>query len=205
MLQATKKYYTPEEYLALEEVAEYKSEYFRGEIFAMAGGSVNHTRIAVNIAGSLNAAFEGRPCEAFTSDLQVQVKKNGLYTYPDVSVVCGEPEFADNKNIQLTNPQVIVEVLSPSTANYDRTKKFELYRSLESFEDYVLIDSERVYIEHHHKIAPGKWLMQTYENITETLKIPTIDFEMPLEKIYSRVRFETESDTSESNQLEEKK
>lgn len=115
MFQPEQKYYTPEEYLALEEDAEYKSEYYQGEIFAMSGGSPNHNRIAGNLYIALREALEGKSCEAFFSDMRLQVKKNGLYTYPDVMVVCGGLEFVKGRTDTITNPVVIIEVLSEST------------------------------------------------------------------------------------------
>jgi Uma2 family endonuclease len=192
MTQAAKKLYTPQEYLALEETAEYKSEYYQGEIFAMAGGSINHNRIVGNVSAALNVAFANRPCEAFASDMRVQVRQDGFYTYPDVAIVCGEIEFSQGRDDTITNPVIIVEVLSPSTKNYDRTTKFELYRGLESFQDYILIDQERVYIEYHHKLERQKWVMQLYTNPAETLKFQAIEFELPLVRIYHRVKFEPE-------------
>ncbi len=140
MVAKPQKYHSPEEYLALEETAEYRSEYYRGEIFAMAGGSANHNRIARNLLIAFDDALEGKPYEAFITDMRLYVKKNGLYTYPDVMVVCGKLEFVKGRTDTLTNPVVIVEVLSESTEGYDRGTKFELYRAVDTLQDYVLID-----------------------------------------------------------------
>src|SRR5688572_31697002 len=115
MLQKQPRYYTPEEYLALEEVAETKNEYFQGEIFAMSGGSANHNQIAVSVCMMLAAEFEEKPCKVFSSDLRLLVQANGLYTYPDAMVVCDPVEYAEGRNDTITNPIVIVEVLSQST------------------------------------------------------------------------------------------
>jgi len=154
-----KKYYTHEEYLALEEKAEYKSEYHDGEIVplfreivdgqvvAMAGGSPIHSEISLSIEAELRAALKGTPCKAYNSDLKIRVKKVKRSFYPDVTVVCGEPEYYDENENIITNPTVIVEVLSPSTSGYDRLDKFFFYRQAESLQEYVLVDTQKLYIE----------------------------------------------------------
>ncbi len=130
---------SPQEYLALERQAETKSEYYAGEVFAMAGASRRHVKIMVNTVVSLAAQLKERSCEVFTSDMRVKVSATGLYTYPDVAVVCGKPRFDDDQEDILLNPTVIIEVLSKSTEAYDRGEKFALYRALESMTDYLLI------------------------------------------------------------------
>lgn len=192
MLKPQKTYYTPEEYLALEEEAEYRSEYYQGEIFAMSGSSANHNRIAGNVYTAMISAFGGGPCEAFITDMRLLVKKNGLYTYPDVMVVCGGLEFAEGRDDTLTNPAVIVEVLSKSTEGYDRGAKFELYRALDSLQDYVLIDQHKIHVENFHKLEDGRWILQEYNRIEDMLVIESIDFEIPLQQIYQRVAWEEE-------------
>src|SRR5205085_5334550 len=121
-------YYTPEEYLILERQAEYKSEYFNGEIFAMTGASRRHNLVAANVLASLHGQLRKRPCEVYSSDMRVKVSPTGLYTYPDVVVVCNDPLFDDKQKDTLLNPTVLIEVLSKSTASYDRGEKFEHYR-----------------------------------------------------------------------------
>ncbi len=184
-------YHTPEEYLALEEKADCKSEYYQGEIFAMSGASINHNRIANNLNAVLNVAFETKPCEAFSSDMRLLVKKNGLYTYPDVMVVCGKPQFVEGRDDTITNPVVIVEVLSKSTRDYDRGAKFELYRATGSFQDYVLIDQERPYIEYFHKLEDGRWLLSEFSDLDATLTLEAIDFTIPIRRIYHKVDWTT--------------
>lgn len=196
MTQPAKKYYTVEEYLSLEETAEYKSEYYKGEIFAMAGGSANHNRIARNVLTALTQAFESKPCEAFGSDMKVGVKKEVYYTYPDVSVVCGEIEFDEDRTDSMTNPTLIVEVLSPSTADYDRNKKFEMYRGRKSLQDYVLIDQDRVLIEYYHKVAVNEWRLKIYEELNETVNFEAVGVELPIQRIYSRVKFPAQTDNA---------
>lgn len=187
--QTQKKYISPEEYLAMEEKAKYKSEYYNGEIFAMAGGSINHSTIAINITSELRQLLKGKPCWVYNSDVRVLVEENGLYTYPDVSVVCTEPKFAEGRNDTITNPLIIVEVLSESTKSYDRAEKFELYRAIKSFQDYILIDQDRVYIEYFHKNENGLWILQVINNIDETLTIHSIASSIPLREIYDKVEW----------------
>ncbi len=189
MSQIAKKYYTPAEYLALEESADHKSEYYDGEIFATSGGSANHNRIAGNIFAALNTAFKRKACEVFNSDMRVLVQTYDFYTYPDVSVVCGKIEFAKGRNDTITNPIVIVEVLSKATKNYDRGRKFDLYRAIKTLQDYVLIDQQRPYIEYFHRLADGTWALEEYEGLKEKLHLRAIEFEMSLRSIYNKVEF----------------
>lgn len=187
MLQHEQKYYSPEEYLALEEAADCKSEYYEGEIFAMSGGSANHNRIARNLLIALEAAFENRPCETFINDMRLLVKENGLYTYPDIMVVCGQIDFVEERNDTITNPVVIMEVLSKSTQDYDRGSKFTLYRAIKTLQDYVLIDQTRVKVEYFHKLDDGRWILQEFEHLDELLQIESIGLEITLERIYQRI------------------
>lgn len=181
------KSFTPEEYLEKESVALEKSEYYAGEIFLMAGASPNHNRIAANVSAELNIGLRGGECEAFNSDQRLYIKKNGLYTYPDVMVVCGQIEFDSRDKDSITNPVLIVEVLSPSTANYDRGGKFELYRDIPSFSEYVLIHQEKIHIEHHLADGKGGWLLTETKALDAELFCATIDISIPLARIYERV------------------
>ncbi len=187
MLKKQLTFYTPEEYLALEEKADYKSEYFNGEIFAMAGGSYNHNVIAGNINAALNQYAESKPCVAFISDMRVLVKANGLYTYPDAILVCGQVEFAEGRNDTLTNPLIIVEVLSKSTRDYDRGFKFESYRLIETLQDYLLIDQERVHVEYFHKLEDGRWVLIETNLPEAELTLQAINFTLPISHIYHKV------------------
>ncbi len=187
MFQKQPDFYTPEEYLALEEQADYKSEYYRCEIFAMAGGSYNHNVIVGNLYAILNRAFETKSCTALMSDMRLLVEREGLYTYPDVMVICGKPVFVQNRTDTVTNPLVIVEVLSKSTQDYDRGFKFEAYRTIETFQDYLLIAQERVHIEYFHKLEDGRWLLTEFNAAQDNLKIESIDLEIPIARIYNKV------------------
>src|SRR5579872_5325028 len=141
--------FTPEEYLALERAADFKSKYLAGRIYAMAGASANHNRISINAASAINAQSFGKPCEAYALDMRVRIPMTGLYTYPDVTAVCGEQRFEDPEQDTLINPMVIIEVLSRSTEAYDRGDKFTHYRSLESLRDYVLVAQSKYQVEHY--------------------------------------------------------
>ncbi|MCY2993196.1 MAG: Uma2 family endonuclease [Planctomycetota bacterium] len=180
---------TPLEYLTRERRAETKSEYFRGEVFAMPGASRAHNLIVGNLVTALNLRLRDRECEAYPSDMRVKVSPTGLYTYPDVTVVCGEPEFEDAEVDTLLNPKVLVEVLSPSTADYDRGGKFTHYRRLPSLHEYVLISQDRPLVEHYVRQGPDEWLLTEQSSLQETLVLPSIQCQLPLSEIYLKVRF----------------
>jgi Uma2 family endonuclease len=151
--------YTPEQYLDIERAADYKSEYFDGEIFAMAGASEEHNTITFNLSGALVPQLRGTGCRGYAGDMRVKVDASGLYTYPDVVVVCGERHFTDDHLDTLTNPTLIVEVLSPSTEGYDRGQKFANYRRIPSLETYVLVAQDRAHIEKFERRPDGQWLL----------------------------------------------
>ena len=157
MTALPKRFFTPEEYLILEDRAEYKSQYVDGEIFAMAGAEPEHVEITDNLTFALRTRFRGRPCRSYASELRVRVEPGGLWTYPDVVALCGEPKFdRTGTPATLLNPQVIFEVLSPSTASFDRGDKLNRYRLLESLTDYVLVAADRMRVEHHTRQANGE-------------------------------------------------
>ena len=184
-----KRCFTPEEYLALEEKAEYKSQYVAGEIFAMAGAQPSRVIIQTNLAGELRNRFRGRECYVFSSDLRVKTPEGDLYTYPDLSTVCGKPEFDAAKPPSLLNPQVIFEVLSPSTEAFDRGDKFARYRRLESLTDYVLVASEQVRVEHYVRQGSDAWILTEYRQLSDRAPLQSVGCELPLEEIYHRVTF----------------
>lgn len=183
---AVRKRYSPTEYLALERKAEFKSEYCNGFIIAMAGSSRAHNRIAGNLYRKASDQLEGRPCEAFISDMRVRTGPAGLYTYPDVSVVCGQALFLDDEVDTLLNPTMLAEVLSPSTEGYDRGEKFDHYKAIESLREYVLIAQDRILVERFVRQA-GVWLRTEYSDIGETLVLESIGCAIPLREIYARV------------------
>lgn len=180
----------PEEYLRLERLAEYKSEYLNGEIFAMSGASREHNLISGNIFGSARQQLKGRPCEAYTNDMRVKVLWNGLYTYPDVVVVCGKPEFEDEQVDTLLNPTVLVEVLSPSTERYDRIAKSSYYRTIDSLKEHLLVAQDEVRVEQYVRQADGQWLLFEYLTLDSTVRLDSLDCSLPLTDIYERINFD---------------
>jgi Uma2 family endonuclease len=192
MAVAAQRWFTPEEYLTIEEKADHKSEYFQGEIFALAGGSSNHNLITGNTHTELNIALKGKACRVYVNDMRLLVKRNGLYTYPDVMVVCGKVEFVPNRNDTLTNPIVIVEVLSPATHSYDRVKKFSLYKQLDSLREYILVDSEQVHVTRLYRVQDsGQWMIEMEDARAAILRLESIGCEIPLARLYDKVEFES--------------
>ncbi|MGE3540532.1 MAG: Uma2 family endonuclease [Candidatus Tectimicrobiota bacterium] len=178
---------TVEEYLAYERHAPYKSEYFNGEIFAMSGASRRHNLIALNIGAELRAQLKQRPCEVYTSDMRVKISPTGLYTYPDVVVVCEEPVFEDAEVDTLLNPTVLVEVLSKSTADYDRGEKFEHYRALLSVQEYLLVAQERCHVVHYTRQPGNTWLLtETYDRHA-SIHLPSMHCDLLLSEVYAKV------------------
>jgi Uma2 family endonuclease len=188
MSTATKLKYTPEEYLALERKSPTKHEYSRGEIFAMAGTSRPHKLIAGNFFAEIRAQLKGRRCEAYITEMRVSVTATGLYTYPDVVVVCGERLFQDSEVDTLLNPTVIAEVLSESTEAYDRGAKFRNYRRIPSLREYVLIAQDRMSVERYTRQG-DEWVLTEAAGPDAELRLDSIDCSVPLRLIYERVEF----------------
>lgn len=178
------RHFTLEDYLDLEEHSGLRHEFYRGTIFAMAGASQEHNRIAFNLTRSLILQMQGKSCDIFGSDQRVHIPANSLYTYPDLIIVCDPPIMSGEENMSMTNPSVIVEVLSPTTKEYDKTTKFSLYRDIPSFQEYILIDSRSVLVEHHYKNADGQWICQTSDPFTDSLAIKAVDVSVLLSDIY---------------------
>jgi Uma2 family endonuclease len=179
--------YQPEEYLALEELSEYKSEYVDGEIVPMTGGSINHNRIAGNAYALLYIALRSTECEALGSDMRVWLPEYNVFTYPDITVICDDPIFYPGRTDTITNPVLIVEVLSPSTEDYDRGTKFQRYRSLSTLNDYLLIHQASPQIEHYGRVGDGGWLLTETKGLEAVLDLPTFEIKLPLAQIYERV------------------
>lgn len=191
------QHFSPEEYLKLEEVADYKSEYIDGQIIPMAGGSTNHNRIALNLSSALNFAFRQQDYEVFMGDVRLWISKKRIYTYPDVIVVAGEPEYFNNRSDTIMNPQVIIEVLSNSTKGYDGEGKFEAYRTISTFQEYVLIDQTRIYSEQFSKTAKKRWSLCEYDEEDEAIALTSVPFQISLLDLYNKVKFEvSESDSA---------
>lgn len=187
--QAQQQYYSPAEYLELEEKAEFKSEYRDGEIVPMTGGSINHNRIYLNVAAYLKFALKGRNFQVFTSDLRVWIPNYRFYTYPDVFVIQGQPIMQENRTDTVINPTLIVEVLSKSTKNYDQGDKFDYYRSIPGFQEYILIDQYRFYVEQFAKTAENQWLLTEYTRTDAALTLSTVDVQISFSDIYEQVDF----------------
>lgn len=183
----TIEYMAREEYLALEEQSEIKHEFFQGEIFAMSGGTYNHAEIAGNIYASLKAKLRGHPCRPMNSDMRIHTP-SGLDTYPDVSVFCGKPELQD-KQRSLLNPTVIVEVLSPSTRTYDRGDKFALYRAIPTLQDYLLVDSEQVLLEHFRRTPDNEWVLHEYRALEDDVTLTALGETLNLDVIYENIEW----------------
>ncbi len=179
--------YTPEAYLEFERAAETRHEYSDGHIYAMAGESLAHSRICINIAREISLSLKGKNCEALSPNMKVRAETKGLFAYPDLSIVCGEPIFHDEQKDVLLNPKVIIEVLSPSTQRYDQTKKFFKYRKeIPSLTDYILIYQDVAFIEHHEKQNDGRWVHNVFDGLQDTLRIPSIESEVSMAEIYDR-------------------
>lgn len=194
MNTATKKQrYTFEEYLTLEEKAEFKSEYHNGEIYAMSGGTPVHSQVAGNIGAELRSALRDKNCISYTSDLKIRIETANRAVYPDASVFCGDLVYYEDRKDVVTNPILVIEVLSPSTADFDRKGKFILYAQLSTLQEYVLIDTEQPYVEIFKRQPNGKWLLSTYTKLTDIVEFESIDITVPMSEIYLKVQFEKDT------------
>lgn len=187
MSSTPKTLLTPEEYLAIERKAEYRSEYYAGEMFAMAGATRRHNRIVTNLTTTLDNQLKARPCNVYSTDMRVNVPSTGLYAYPDVVVTCGEEVFADNQEDILLNPSVIIEVLSDSTEAYDRGKKFEHYQSINSLTTYILVSQNSARVEQYvRQEGSSRWTYSEVHERGEPIRIEAIVCELKLEEIYAK-------------------
>ncbi len=178
---------TAEEYLEAERHAETKHEYFSGEVFAMEGASRKHVLVVKNLVVALDRQLRGGPCDVYPSDMRVKVDPTGLYTYPDIAVVCGEPRLEDDNFDTLLNPVLLVEVLSPSTEDYDRGRKAEHYRRLESLQEYVLASQEEPLIQRQQRQSGGDWLLSDFRGLDTLVELASIGCVLELAEIYRNV------------------
>ena len=178
---------TEEQYLAMDRAAEIRSEFLDGEMWAMAGGSMRHAELHGNIYLELRNALRGSDRRPYASELRVRVMPRRMYAYPDVTVVCGKPQLADERQDILLNPAVIVEVLSPSTETYDRGAKFRYYLAIDTLKDYILVDQSRMRVEQYTRGADGAWTFRAYQQPQDALKIDSIGVSLPLNRIYDHV------------------
>src|ERR1039457_4742896 len=183
-----KTFLTPEQYLEIERKADYKSEYFEGEMFAMAGAREAHNLIVGNLLAQIHAQLRSGPCRVYPSDMRVRVSATGLYTYPDIVVACEDPRFLDEERDTLLNPTLIVEVLSPSTEAFDRGRKFGHYRAIESLKDYLMVSSELIGAELFTRQSDGRWTLMTEANRQEdTIELESVGCRLKLADLYEKV------------------
>ena len=183
-------YISPDEYLAVERAALDKHEYYQGEVFAMSGASLKHNVIFSNLFGELAHKLKGKSCKPYGSDLRIHIPKNSLYTYPDISIICGDAALTDKEFDTAINPSVIIELLSKSTRNYDKGEKFTLYRDIDSLKEYVLVDTEKIYVEKHIRNEDGSWQLTDYRSLENSFTIETIQLNILLKDIYEGISFE---------------
>ncbi len=177
-----KKLLSIEEYLSFERDSTEKHEYYKGEVFAMSGAGTRHNIIFSNLFGTLFIKLKGKPCCPYGSDMRLHIPENTLFTYPDISIYCGDMKQRDDDNA--LEPTVLIEILSPSTRNYDRGGKFKLYREIPSLKEYILVDTEAVNIEVFRLNPSGHWELEEYKSISESLNIPILKLSVPLNDIY---------------------
>lgn len=178
---------TPEQYLEIERAAEYKSEYYGGEMFAMAGAREAHNLVVTNTVRELSSQLRSRPCRVYSNDMRVRIAATNLYTYPDVVAVCGDPRFLDEQRDTLLNPVLLVEALSPSTEAYDRGRKFEHYKTLDSLREYLLIATDRAHADLYARQADGRWLLTSASGMDEALILDSVDARLLMADIYDKV------------------
>ncbi len=194
IVETQKTYYTPEEYLELEKNAEYKHEYRDGEIIPMTGGTTNHNKIAGNFYFHFKLAKREENYEIFMGDVRLWIQDYRLYTYPDVMVIAGELIYHGTGTTTVTNPLLIVEILSKSTKDYDRGDKFQYYRSIPDLREYIMVDQYSFHIEQFAKNSEGKWVLTEYDSESVELTLESIDFQMALKDIYEGINFDVEGE-----------
>ena len=188
MITAVERRYNLDEYRAIEEKAEGRSEYRDGEIVPMPGGSLNHSRISGNIFAFLKFINRDTQFEPINSDLRLWIPDFRRGLYPDVMVFNGEPQLNGDRSDEVLNPTLIVEVLSPSTADYDRESKFRMYRSIKSFSEYLLVEQDEPFVERYSKQAQG-WLLSDFNNLEQSIPLESVGVELPITEIYRGVVF----------------
>jgi Uma2 family endonuclease len=181
------QYYSVEDYLLHEDAAEEKSEYCNGEIFTMAGGSINHNQISGNVYVELNSALKKQNYRVYMADVKLWIPQRNNFKYPDIMIIEGQPQYYDNRKDIILNPIVIIEVLSDSTKDYDRGDKFQQYRTLESLQHYILISQDSIHVEHFKKVAPYEWLLTDFNEIEANLNLTHPELTLSLNDIYDRV------------------
>ena len=184
-----KKYFTVEEYLEFERNSTEKHEYYNGEIYAMSGASFAHNKIFSNVFGKLSLKLDNEKCTLFGSDLRTSIELNSKFVYPDMSIICEEPMFTDDKFDTVKNPKIIIEILSKTTRDYDLGTKFLFYRQIESLEEYLLIDSLETKIIKYHKQKNGSWILTETDSLDQSFTLNSIKVNMKVADIYKNVVF----------------
>ena len=180
---------SPDEYLAVERAALEKHEYYQGEVFAVSGASLQHNVIFSNLFTDIGNKLKGKSCKPYGSDLRIHIPKNTLYTYPDISIICGEVHLTDHEFDTAINPTVIIELLSKSTRNYDKGEKFTLYRDIDALKEYILVDTEKIYAEKHVRNVNGSWQLTDYRSLQQSFTIDSIQLNILLKDIYEGISF----------------
>jgi Uma2 family endonuclease len=189
MTTQTVTHVTPDEYLAAERLSEYRSEYLDGGVYPMTGASANHGRIVVNVATELALQLRERDCDVLVADMKIRLQGSRKFFYPDVCVICGNLQFHDDRKDIITNPDLVVEVLSPSTEAFDRGAKFEAYRTIESLKEYVLVSQDRPLVEQFVRSGDGGWKFTEATGLESSLTLPSIECTLNLSAVYKRVEF----------------
>jgi Uma2 family endonuclease len=190
MSALSRKKWTPETYLEFERASQERHEFVNGDVYLMTGASENHNLIVSNVITILNLQLRSRPYRVYPSDMRVQISTSYDFHYPDITVVCGQSQFAGQKRDNLLNPVVIIEVLSPSTEQYDRGRKFQNYRTLESLREYVLVAQDAQRIEHFVRQEDSQWLFSDAIGSEAVIELPSIQCRLPLNEVYDKVTFE---------------
>jgi len=180
--------YSVKDYLDIEDASDYKHEYFQGEIFAMSGAKLPHIFVEANIFKALSIGLDEKPCQPFVNDMRIYVEELETFFYPDISVVCGEPVTSNDDQQNVTNPTLIIEILSPSTKSYDQKEKFESYKHIASLREFILVEPASVNIEAYRIDQQGHWNRQSYSDLNESLQLESIDIALPLKDIYKRTK-----------------
>ena len=188
-----------EDYLAIENDALFKSEFYEGEMFALAGASHTHNFVKHNLERAIGNRLEAGPCRAASSDQRVRIERSGLFTYPDIVILCGKPKFSPRDPLAIINPTAIVEILSPSTEDYDRGTKFKQYRQIPGFREYILVSQDEAAMERHTLQPDGSWILTVIEGIGETIELASVGITIPLAEVYRDIEFPDPAEVNTMN------
>ncbi|HYH87550.1 MAG TPA: Uma2 family endonuclease [Pyrinomonadaceae bacterium] len=182
---------SPEEYLAAERESDTKSEYMDGVVYAMTGARINHVRIATNLTVELFTQLRGRRCDVLASEMKVRLQDSRKFFYPDVTVLCSEPQFHDERKDIILNPLLVIEILSPSTEAFDRGAKFQAYQTLDSLKEYLLVAQDKPVVEQFVRQSDGKWTYTAVIGLESSLHLPSVECTLNLSAVYDKVDFDS--------------